>query len=71
MEDDIHTPAANTCQRIPELLKPGETPTNNPVEMHQDLEGMETRQACLLKMYSFLYLHFGEREGWIREWIKE
>lgn len=38
-------------------------------EMHQDLEG--TWQACLVKMHYFLYLHHGEREGWITEWVKE
>lgn len=46
-KDYIHIPAANTCQRSPELLKPGETLANNTVKRRTRIWRARGRPASL------------------------
>lgn len=63
MEDYIHTPATSTCQRSPELLKPRETPTNNPAERCIRIWRARGRPASWKCIIFFIYTTEKEKDG--------
>lgn len=59
----IHTPAANACQRSPEVLKPRETPSNNPVNRCIRIWRAHGRPAWWKCIIFFIYTTEKEKDG--------